>query len=305
MEARMDGARRILLVDEYAKPGGHSTGHQGDFELVQEVCRLSESIHEHPAIEYVPAVIAQGFYPPSTLLLASRDGSLISPGGMRRVTAQAFVFAAGANDILPLFENNTLPGIFGARAIRLLLERDGYEFNGPAVVYGTGNTLAETTSLLIARGVDVAAVVEAEADSLQAQNAGDPPPGIRRIAGARLISAAGGEWIRSAVFRTKDGKGTSLTLPCALLCIAFRGQGAYELPYQAGFEYRFSKAALVEEKILLPRETERRNESGTAFYLAGSITGEIKWSHKKEQGRRSGAKAAAAATATTQNGQGA
>jgi sarcosine oxidase subunit alpha len=320
MEVRQDGARSILLVDEYPSPGGHSTGHQRDSELLQEAGRLGKSARTHPAIEYAPAVIAQGLYPPSTLLLAARGGSLDSPGRMTRVSARAFVFAAGANDTLPLFENNSLPGIFGAGAIRLLLERDGYEFDGPAVVYGTGDRLVETVSLLNAAGVDVAAIVDAAADSpqdqnsgglpegpnagnpTQSENAGDVPAGIRRIKGARLVSAAGRDWIRSAVFHSRDGGGVSFTLPCALLCIAFRGQGAYELPYQAGFEFCFSKAGIVEEKILLPRETERRHESGTAFYLAGGITGESNWRNKIEQGKQAGAKAAAAVQAMTKNG---
>ncbi len=294
-EYRRTEGGRILLVDEYSVPGGHSVGHHRDSELERELRELRGRLTAQHAIEYAPATIAQGLYPPSTLLIASRGGSLASPGRMKRIAARAFVFATGANDVLPLFENNTLPGIFGSRAIRLLLERDGYEFAGPAVVYGAGEEPVETASLLRARGVDVTAIVDAGASPPQPQDAGALPAGIQRIGNTRLVSAGGRDWIRSAVFRYNNGNGETCAVPCSLLCIAFKGQGAYELPCHAGFEFYFPDTCLLEGKTLLPRQTERSDESGTVFYLAGSITGESNWRRKMEQGKVAGAKAAAAA----------
>jgi sarcosine oxidase subunit alpha len=288
---------RILLVDEYSGPGGHSIGYQRDSELDTELRRLSAQIIKQPSIEYAPATTAQGLYPPSELLIASRGGTFASPGIMKRITARAFVFVTGANDMLPLFENNSLPGVFGPRAMRLLLERDGYEFGNPAVVYGAGKQLVDTISLLIARGVEISAIVEAREISKRPHDNAEIPADIKRFANARLISTAGKNWIRSAVFRSIDGEGGTFTVPCRLLCIAFRGQGAYELPYQAGFDLHFSDATIIEEKILLPGQTERSHESGTAYYLAGEITGESNWVRKIEQGKQAGAKAAAAARA--------
>lgn len=294
-------AKRILLIDEYAAPGGHSAGRRTDPERMGETARLCGTITKQPAIHYVPAATAQGLYPPSALLIGARGPSFASTGLLRRITGRAFVFATGAYDVLPLFENNTLPGIFGSRAIRLLLERDGYALQGPAVVYGAGDEPAETASLLLANGIDVSAIVYAEKNP-PTGSAARASAGTRHIAGARLVSVKGRSWIRSALFCSRDGSGARSTFPCRLLCTAFRGQGAYELPYHAGFEFHFSGDALEEQKILLPRQTEIRDESGTVCFLAGEITGECDWRRGMEQGIQAGMKAAKAVPGTAGHG---
>jgi hypothetical protein len=84
-------------------------------------------------------------------------------------------------------------------------------------------------------------------------------------------------------------------LPCEFLCIAFKGQGAYELAHQAGFDFSFSDASIDEEMIMLPIESHRTDTTGVAYFLAGELAGETDWQRKIEQGRRAGSSAAAAA----------
>jgi len=330
----------VLLVDEYGVPGGHSFGFQPDAELTSTRDQLIEKIKGHVSIQYRPHITAQGFYPPNTLLLdpggsagssvaktsSGRSAMNRSPAddgtdakssapraGMRRVRARSFVFATGANDLVPLFENNDTPGIFGERAIRLLLERDTWRPGRKAVVYGAGTPLYVTAELLLHHGIEVVAVVDPTHATSGEQNRGALDT-IRTITNAMVTAVKGGTCLRavevtrvtSSEFAT-DRKGATgsehtggrekFSLPCDLLCIALPGQPAYELPYQAGFEYALSESPLEEFRVMRPA-TRSMTTSGELegdaipFFIVGEASGDTDWRSKIESGKKAGAQAA-------------
>ncbi len=295
----------VLVVDEGGIPGGHSIGHQADAELASARGQLLEKIDEHMSIEHRLHVVAQAFYPPNTLLLGpgstrlaagtkARPGS-VPPSGMKRVRGRSFVFAPGANDVVPLFENNDTPGIFGERAIRLLLERDAWRPGKRAVVYGAGEALHDAVGLLLHHGIEVAAIVDPTDAKTESRHHG-APGGIREFAHAKIVAANGGEWLR-AVEGTYAGSREKFSLACDLLCIALPGQPAYELPSQAGFEYTLSESPLEEFQVMRPvaRSRATRSDAGgetISFFLVGEASGERDWKKKIEDGRNTGAEAA-------------
>lgn len=330
----------VLLVDEYGVPGGHSFGFHPDAELTSARDQLIERIKGHVSIHYRPNITAQGFYPPDTLLLgpggsagfssakapvdrAGTTGSLaddvsdargsVPRTGMKRVRARSFVFSTGANDLVPLFENNDTPGIFGERAIRLLLERDSWRPGRRAVVYGTGTPLRVTAELLLHHGIEVVAVVDPTDATSDEQNRGALDK-IRTITNAKVAAVKGGTWLRAVeVSRVagpenatdgESGTGSEhtggrekLSLPCDLLCIALPGQPAYELPYQAGFEYALSESPLEEFQVMRPvtRSMTAREELGgdaIPFFIVGEASGDTDWRGKIESGKQAGAQAA-------------
>ena len=266
---------RVLLADEYARPGGHALGMQRDGDIAARRDELGAQIAETGAITHCGSVTAYGFYPPATLLLGDRTA-------MKKVRADSFVFATGAYDVIPLFENNDTPGIFGERAIRLLLERDDFVPGTRAVIYGCGERVDDLTALLGARGVEIAGVVD---PGRTGANGGDP--GGKRMKRLSLLAVRGGDWIREAHFSERGGAGVQVTIPCDLLIIAFAGQPAYELPYQAGFRFALNEDPLDENRVLLPAATAL-TESGVSFRLAGAVTGETDWRKKLEQGIQAG-----------------
>jgi len=285
----------VLLVDECRLPGGHSIGHQSDTELTSARDQLIERIKGHVAVEHRPDIVAYGFYPPNTLLLGSGG-----PTGMKRVSARSFVFATGANDVVPLFENNDTPGILGERAIRLLLERDHWRPGRKAVVYGAGEALHATVSLLLHHGIEVAAAVD-PTDAASAGGNRGALHGVRTFANARIRTAKGGAWIR-AVEGTHAGGRERFSLACDLLCIALPGQPAYELPHQAGFEYALSESPIEEFEVMRPvtrfRTTGPEPARDTiSFFIVGEASGDSHWRTKIEDGERAGAQAAAAVRA--------
>jgi sarcosine oxidase subunit alpha len=318
MAAAISSAKKgakVLLVDEYPFPGGHSIGFQSDPELAASRDNLIEGVDRQPSLRYHPRTTALGFYPPDTLLLGPGGSTGFEPYAgraqtstaiacptpqkvMKKVRARSFVFATGANDIVPVFENNDIPGIFGSRAIRLLLERDGLKPGSHAVVYGTGPALGETAELLLHHEVSVVALID-PSDRLDGLvSSSDKLGGIQQISDTRVARVNGKDWISAVtVAGDKTHGGTSSrerSFSCDLLCTAFAGQGAYELPHQAGFEFSLMATPLDENRILLPAQTrfEPTPGAGIVYHIVGEAAGESVWTRKIDVGKEAGRDAA-------------
>jgi sarcosine oxidase subunit alpha len=216
---------------------------------------------------------------------------------MARVRAKSFIFATGANDVIPLFENNDIPGIFGERAIRLLLERDDLRPGRRAVVYGTGSALRLTAQLLLRHDIKIVALVdplESEKSQEHTRRALDK---IRSITEAKITGAKGKEWLREVVVARSPGS-ERIALPCDLLCLAFPGQPAYELPYQAGISYSLSYSSLDELRVMTPFTLRSGGLNGApCLFVVGDAAGETDWRRKIEAGTQAGLEAARAVRA--------
>jgi sarcosine oxidase subunit alpha len=212
---------------------------------------------------------------------------------MTRVRARSFVFATGANDAVPLFENNDTPGIFGERALRLLLERDRLRPGSRSVIYGTGAAMSAAVELLLHHGIEIAALVDPTGEALVTRPGGAGFGNARTIPDARIARARGGSWLCEIEIAPRDGAKESIA--CDLLCVALPGQPAYELAYQAGIEYALSRARVDEMRIMLPVTNRGAAEDGSvSFFVAGEAAGETDWREKIESGERAGAEAARA-----------
>jgi sarcosine oxidase subunit alpha len=262
----------VLLVDEYNAPGGHSLGRWADAELSAARDDLARRVENHDAVTLAARITAQALYGLDRLMLG-REAKGGVGGGMRQVSAGAFVFAAGAQDLVPLFENNDLPGIFGSRGLRLFLERDGLVPGKMAVVYGAGADRDDAAALLGTWGVKSETVDAA--------------------AGDRLIRAEGHGWIDRAVFESASGN--RFTRPCDTLCIALPGQPAFELAHQAGFRFALANAGGAERaefKVMTPVSDTLDGGDGPCRYLVGDAAGRRHWRDKIDHAERVGETAA-------------
>jgi len=292
--AAAEAGADVLLLDEYAAPGGHSIGRLADDGQAAArddlVRRARDAVTGDAEIQLAAGVTAQGLYDTGRLLLG-REAKGGAGGGLRVAGAGAFVFATGAQDVVPLFENNDLPGIFGSRGLRLFLERDGLVPGGNAVVYGTGPELAESVALLEAWGVNVGAVADTSAAGPSGLHSG-----VRTVAGSTLVGVEGHEWIERAVFDSaRDG---TVTIPCDLLCVAVHGQPSFELSQQAGFEFRLEATDGRDDlKVMLPTAEVLEDGTGPRRFLVGEAAGITGWEEKIGHAARAGASAASDATA--------
>jgi len=283
LSAASAGAR-VLLVDEYPGPGGHSIGAVGDAELDEERERLCAEL-DGSQLSYVKGCAVHGFYERGTLLLGPVLPAPDDTAGFRRIRARAVVLATGANDVVPLFENNDTPGVFGARGLRLFLERDGLVPGRRAVVWGTSVECAPVVAMLHAHDITVAAVLYTEG--------GDDVPGGRVIRRARVVGAGGGGWLRRVRFEAADGAAGDIE--CDLLCVATPGQPAPELAQQAGFRFVLGGDAapdtIEDTRVMVP--TTRVVESdGVRCELVGEASGVTAWKQKIEVAAEAGRAAA-------------
>jgi len=265
--ASAENGASVLLVDEYRQPGGNTIGFHNDDQRMSTRDDMIDKLRATQSIDYLPRTTAQAFYPPQTLLLG--PGGAVSPLGepsssstiaaMHRVRASSFVFATGAYDVVPLFENNDTPGIFGSRAIRLLVERDDLLPGSRAVVYGIGPQLETLRQYLEHHRIDVVATVDA--------------------ADLKLVRASGEQWLSSVTVASRKS-GESNTIQCDMMCIALPGQPAYELAYQAGFKFEMSGDEITETRTMLPTTQSIQNDDGTSFFVVGELAGQTIWKQK-------------------------
>jgi len=157
--AASEAGARVLLIDENSQAGGSWIGPFASPSIASTQDKWIERLNSSNVV-FAPGVQALGLYPGGRLL--------VGPGNDRKtalgeVLAPAVVLATGASDIVPLFENNDRFGVFGVRALRILLERDGFVPGRRAVVYGRNNRLVEACRLLIAHGIEIVATATPDA----------------------------------------------------------------------------------------------------------------------------------------------
>jgi sarcosine oxidase subunit alpha len=279
LAAREAGAE-VLLVDEYGRPGGHSIGAHSDPGHAAARDDLVRRVRRDGGIDALKPATAHGYYAPGRLLVG-KESRGHTAGGMKTVWAGAFVFATGAQDIIPLFENNDLPGVFGERALRLFAERDGLVPGKTAVVYGTGPGLLDAVFFLRSRGVRIVAVVDA------GEPGQNPPADVRYERSSTLVRAEGREWISHAVFETRAGD--PFSLPCEMLCIAAPGQPSFELAQQAGFSFEFDGEPAAPDLRVLKPTTDTTDEDGECrVFLTGEAAGIVDWKQKIDHAARAG-----------------
>jgi len=288
LAAAKNGAS-VMLVDEYSRAGGHAIGPQSDEAMVSARDGLIAELSSNTSIDFFANTTAQAFYPPETLLIGpggSAGASAFSKTpdaltAMHRVRARSFVFGTGAYDLIPLFEDNDTPGIFGTRAVRLLIERDDLKPGSRALVYGTGSALEETVHYLLHHDIEISAVVDVASSSERLSSK------TTCFADSRVVRANGGDWVSSVTVAHRDGHGKT-NVDCDLLCIALPGQGAYELAYQAGFAFEMSGGPVQETRTMSPTEQAIRSEDGVSFFVVGELAGHETWRERMASGEKAG-----------------
>ncbi len=171
-----------------------------------------------------------GAWPSGHLLLRERaaDGERLL-----QVHAGRLVWAAGAFDRTPLFDDADRPGVVGPRAVYRLLGRDGLDVDGAAaVVWGDGPDAWLSAALLAAAGARVTLAPDGDADPAllaAAQRLGwTLHTGCRP---ARAVSRGG-----ALAALELAGAGATVRVPCDLAVVAAPGVPAYDVPQQMGAE---------------------------------------------------------------------
>lgn len=78
-----------------------------------------------------------------------------------RLTAEKIIICTGAQEKMLLFENNDLPGVYGAGAVQTLMNLHGIRPGNRVLMVGAGNIGLIVTYQLLQAGVTVAAICDA------------------------------------------------------------------------------------------------------------------------------------------------
>ena len=129
---------------QYAKTRG--------FDIAKRL--IAEAEIRKDKIEIMTDTTVAGLYP-------DRVVSIVRANRYQKIQAGAVIVAAGASEKILAFENNDLPGIYGAGAVQTLMNVYGVIPGHRILMVGSGNIGLIVSYQLLQAGVEVAAVVEA------------------------------------------------------------------------------------------------------------------------------------------------
>lgn len=209
----------------------------------------------------------------------------------RTVHARAAIVATGAHDRHVPFPGWTLPGVIAGGGAQALLKGSGVAPGRRAVVAGTGPFLLPVADELVAAGVEVAEIVEANTPWAMARDPRALPGAVMKLPealgyGARLrrhgapyrtrhaVIAAHGEDRLGAVTIAQLGAGWKVVpnserrIDCDLLAVGYGFTPQIELPLAAGAE-----TALGRDGSLVVVTDRAGRTSRPGVYAAGETTG--------------------------------
>ena len=271
---------KTLMVDDGMVPGGQlikqthrffgsssrDAGIRG-FNIADELCKTLDKYKDRLTV--LAGTSAVGFY-------GDTEAGILSPDRYQKVTYDRVIVCTGATENSLNFENNDLPGIYGAGGVQTLMNVHGIKPGKRILMVGSGNIGLIVSYQLIQAGVEVIGVVE-----------GLPTIGgylvhaskIRRLGvpiytGHTIVSAKGKKGVEGAVICRVDEKfqhvpNTSFEVECDCICLAVGLSPMIELFQQAGCKM----VHVPELGGLVPLHDVNMRTTNPRVYVAGDSSG--------------------------------
>lgn len=200
VSAERAGAR-ALLVDMQAEPGGQVWRGQWARPTLPPARHWLDALRHSP-VETRYGLRLIDFAEPGLAVFDGADGAV-------RVRCERLVIAAGARELLLPFPGWTLPGVFGAGGLQVLV-KNGWPVAGRRIVVaGSGPLLLAAAATLRAAGAHVVCIAEQRAtrDLARFALALAPTPGKLLQAAGLRAKLAGVPYRRNAWVEHADGTG--------------------------------------------------------------------------------------------------
>lgn len=212
---------------------------------------------------------AVGFY-------GENEVGILSPERYEKVDCQRVIIGTGAVENALNFENNDLPGIYGAGAVQTLMNVHGIRPGQRILMIGSGNIGLIVSYQLLQAGVEVAGVVEAlptiggylvHASKIRRL-------GVPILTGHTILSANGTEGVTGATLCRLDPKfqrlpGTEFEVACDCICLAVGLSPLIDLFQQADCRMVF----VPELGGLVPLHDGNMRTTNPRVYVAGDASG--------------------------------
>jgi sarcosine oxidase subunit alpha len=232
----------VIIVDDKEQLGGqlnrqthmffsdvkYAAGKRG-FKLGEE---LVKKISNLKTVRVLPKANAIAYYPAENKMLIKRadDTSLI-------VKAKKYIVATGAYEKTLLFENNDLPGVYGAGGVQTLLNIYGVKPGNNGLMLGTGNVSLIVAFQLLQAGIDVEAIVAPSFKRVSGYlvNASKiRRHGVPIITRHTVLKALGKQRVAGALIVELDEKykpieGTEKKVDCDFICMGVGLTPSYDM----------------------------------------------------------------------------
>ncbi len=189
---------------------------------------------------------------------------------------KAIIVATGAMEKMIPFENNDLPGVYGAGAIQTLMNTYGIEPGKRVLVIGAGNVGVILAYQLIQAGVNVVAIVEAlpKIGAYFVHAAKVRRLGVPILTRHTILKAEGKEKVESAIIAQIDEKwrpikGTERKIEVDTIALGVGLRPSIELLHQAGCQITYAG----ELGGYVVRHDERMETTVRGIFVAGDSSG--------------------------------
>lgn len=212
-----------------------------------------------------------------------------------KLSYRQLIVATGATENNILFENNDLPGIYGAGAVQTLMNVFGVRPGRNVLMVGSGNIGLIVSYQLLQAGINVVAIVEAlpKIGGYHVHAAKLARLGVPILTSHTIKSALGKEFVTGAIIcrvnkNSKPIKGTEKRLKADTICLAVGLSPLVELLSQIGCRMVY----IPELGGQVAWHNENMETTVPGVYVAGDVSGVEEASTAMLEGRIAGAHAA-------------
>lgn len=245
MQAAIEAGKKgvnIILIDDKNKLGGqlvkqthtffsdvkYAAGKRG-FNLG---AKMITELSELPNVKVLTETSAVGYYPDENIMLLKRPGNATV-----KVKAKKYLVSTGAYEKTLLFENNDLPGVYGAGGVQTLLNVFGVKPGNRGIVIGTGNVALMVAYHLLQAGVEVLGVFGPSFRRVKGYHvhaAKIQRHGVPIITRHTIVKPLGGNEVNGAIMTKLNTdytpiKGSEFKIDCDFICIGVGLNPAYDL----------------------------------------------------------------------------
>ena len=270
--------KKVILLDDKKMLGGQlvkqthrffgDARHHAGVRGIRIAAKLTKQIGELGNVAPFLGATVFGIYEGRTVAAAQGDRLL-------KIHAKKIIIATGAYERTLVFENNDLPGVYGAGGVQTVMNTYAVKPGMRALVIGSGNVGLILSYQLLQSGVKVVAIVEAlpRIGGYLVHAAKVRRQGVEILTSHTVVKALGGKRVKGAIIAQVDNTfkpipGTERQLDCDLICVAVGLTPTYELAAQAGAETQF----VPELGGFVARRT-RFMEVADGVYVAGDVSG--------------------------------
>src|SRR3989304_5174148 len=271
-------SRNVVIIDDKSRLGGQlvkqthrffgASKHYAGTRGIRIADELSTAISNQKSITSLTNTRAFGIFEGKIIGAVQNDKLL-------KIHAEKIIVTTGAYERTLVFENNDLPGVYGAGGVQTLMNTYGVKPGSKVLIVGSGNVGLILAYQLLQSGVEVLAVVEAmptiggyAVHAMKVRRYG-----VKFMLRHTIIRALGHKRVDGAIIAKLDDawqpiKGTEEIVKCDTICIAVGLIPTYELVQQAGAKLKFSG----ELGGFVPLRTKHM-EVADGIDVAGDISG--------------------------------